>query len=137
MRAEQSRDERSKTASQILGSPGSGKKDSNFYRISLPLLNGLRPQTNSLSLGTNKYAKRRLEGYMTALYENAGPEKEQAEKRTTEAEGKPCRKKDACFADLWGSLQGLFSQTLRGLDWAGSNEECHIYCGLGKDEGSA
>lgn len=25
---------------------GSGKKDSNFYRISLPLFNGLRPQTS-------------------------------------------------------------------------------------------
>lgn len=30
---------------------------------------------------------------MTALYENAEPEKEQAEKRTTEAKGKPWHKK--------------------------------------------
>lgn len=30
---------------------------------------------------------------MTALYENAGPEKEQAEEKTAEAKGKPWHKK--------------------------------------------
>lgn len=48
---------------------------------------------HSVSLGTNKFAKWSLEGYMTALYENAEPGKEQVERRTTEAKGKPWRKK--------------------------------------------
>lgn len=46
-----------------------------------------------VSPGTSLYAKWRLEGRMAVLYQNAGAEKEQGGKITTEAKVKPCHKK--------------------------------------------
>lgn len=49
---------------------------------------------HSVSLGADKLPKWRLEGYMAVLSENAGAEKAAAEKRITEAKGKPWHKKE-------------------------------------------